>query len=345
MSGPAAPRRFVVRLLPIASIDRITTAALINQAFSRHETMEGDRTAPDSLLEEAGPSSEFIQVSDVEGRLVATAMICPGVNAGLEGKILDHVDPSVVQYYGLAGVADGLNGTGLGGLLLREAERIGRARMNRSIVLTTLREFGLPPYYERRGFATRDTKMFEAGHWGVSVEHEYHVMHRPFEYTLRQATAGDVPRITEVVNAAYRAEDFFINGNRTNAEDVGALVSEGAFLVFERHGSIIGAVYVTRDGTRSYFGMLSLDPALKGTGLGRMLVDAIEQRAVDAGCEISDLQVVNLREELIPWYRRMGYVANGTLPFPDPWKLKRPAHMLAMSKTLVPGHVGSTIEI
>lgn len=339
------PRQFVLRLLPIAEIDPVETAALINQAFNRHETMEGDRTEPSTLLEEAGPASEFIQVSGDDGQLVATAMICPGESAGLEGRILDYVDPAQVQYYGLAGVADGLNGTGIGGMLLREAERIARARMKRSLVLTTLREFGLPPYYERRGFVTRDTKMFEAGHWNVSVEHEYHVMQKPLELTIRPATVADVERITEVVNAAYRAEDFFINGNRTNAEDVDALVVEGAFLVLERQGAVIGAVYVTRDRNRSYFGMLSMDPVLKGTGLGRLLVDALEQRATDAGCEVSDLQVVNLREELIPWYRRMGYVANGTLPFPDPWKLKRPAHMIAMSKPLTGGSAGTGLEL
>ncbi len=58
------------------------------------------------------------------------------------------------------------------------------------------------------------------------------------------------------------------------------------------------------------------------------------------GVLVSDLQVVNLREELLPWYRRMGYVANGTQPFPDPWKLKRPAHMVTMRKRLRSGVEG-----
>ena len=59
MSEHVTPRRFVLRHLPIAAIDPVETAALINQAFARHETMEGDRTDPVSLLEEAGPAAEF----------------------------------------------------------------------------------------------------------------------------------------------------------------------------------------------------------------------------------------------------------------------------------------------
>jgi hypothetical protein len=47
-----------------------------------------------------------------------------------------------------------------------------------------------------------------------------------------------------------------------------------------------------------------------------------------------DLSVVNLRTELLPWYRRLGYETCGTEPFPDPGKLKQPAHFVLMTRHL-----------
>jgi hypothetical protein len=46
------------------------------------------------------------------------------------------------------------------------------------------------------------------------------------------------------------------------------------------------------------------------------------------------LRVVNIREELAPWYRRLGYRETGaTAPFDDP-RLKRPCHFVEMEKPL-----------
>ena len=36
----------------------------------------------------------------------------------------------------------------------------------------------------------------------------------------RAASVGDVPELVRVINLAYRVEDFFINGDRTNDSDV-----------------------------------------------------------------------------------------------------------------------------
>jgi hypothetical protein len=43
--------------------------------------------------------------------------------------------------------------------------------------------------------------------------------------------------------------------------------------------------------------------------------------------------VVNVREDLPPWYRRLGYRETGTLPFDSPRK-KRPCHFIQMEKGL-----------
>jgi GNAT superfamily N-acetyltransferase len=110
---------------------------------------------------------------------------------------------------------------------------------------------------------------------------------------------------------------------------------DGEFLVLEDPpGTLAGCVYVKRKGDRSCFGMLSIDPALQGKGLGRALVDEVESRARAAGCRHMDIQVVNLREELPPFYRRLGYVETGTAPFPDDEHTTKPCHFILMSKAL-----------
>jgi hypothetical protein len=47
-----------------------------------------------------------------------------------------------------------------------------------------------------------------------------------------------------------------------------------------------------------------------------------------------EIEVVNLREELPPYYRRLGYVERGTRPFPDVERTSRPCHFIVMDKDL-----------
>lgn len=51
----------------------------------------------------------------------------------------------------------------------------------------------------------------------------------------RDATERDVPALVEVINRAYRVEDFFIDGDRTDAADVQARMSRpgAGFLVID----------------------------------------------------------------------------------------------------------------
>jgi ribosomal protein S18 acetylase RimI-like enzyme len=153
--------------------------------------------------------------------------------------------------------------------------------------------------------------------------------------TLRSATPDDAPALARSISQAFEVERFFKVGDRTNRDEVASLMREGEFLVLEDPpGTPAGCVYVKRKGDRSYFGMLSIDPALQGRGLGRALVDEVESRARAAGCRYMDIQVVNLREELPPFYRRLGYVETGTAPFPDDEHTTKPCHFILMTKTL-----------
>ena len=136
-------------------------------------------------------------------------------------------------------------------------------------------------------------------------------------------------------------EAFFKIGDRTNADEITALMNAGGeFLVLEKvepgtgTGTPIGCVVLTQTGDRAYFGMLSVTPANQGKNLGRRLIKAVEARARERGCHVMDIHIVNLREELFPYYRGLGYRETGTLPFSDPDRASRPCHFIIMSKPL-----------
>jgi GNAT superfamily N-acetyltransferase len=154
----------------------------------------------------------------------------------------------------------------------------------------------------------------------------------------RVATSDDAPALVHLINAAYRVEDFFIDGDRTSERDVRArLAAPGAsFLVIDgpAAGQPAGAVYVEIRGTRGYFGLLSVDPGRQKQGLGRALVQAAEAHCRAAGCRDMDIDVVNLRRELPAFYSGLGYIATGTAPFPDRAKLTQEAHLVVMTKPL-----------
>jgi predicted N-acetyltransferase YhbS len=152
--------------------------------------------------------------------------------------------------------------------------------------------------------------------------------------STRLATAADVPAITAIINRAYVVERFFKVGDRTNEESVRALQAKGTFLVLERDGALIGTVYVELRGARGYIGLLSVDPARQGGGAGRELMAAAEAHCLAHGAQYADLHVVNLREDLPPFYRRFGYVECGTAPFADPAEATRPCHFIVMTKSL-----------
>ncbi|HKG99084.1 MAG TPA: hypothetical protein VKA97_14785, partial [Pyrinomonadaceae bacterium] len=68
--------------------------------------------------------------------------------------------------------------------------------------------------------------------------------------------------------------------------------------------------------------------------LGSFLMVAAENYCRERGSRFMDIYIVNLRQELPPFYRRRGYVETGTAPFPEDIVTKIPCHFIIMSKVL-----------
>jgi len=153
--------------------------------------------------------------------------------------------------------------------------------------------------------------------------------------SIRIAASADAPRITDVINAAFRiAEGFFVDGPRISQAEVEQLLVKGAFLLAEADDKLNGCVYVELRGERSYLGLLSVDPSSQQGGLGSLLMLEAEKYCRERGSRAMDIYIVNLREELPAFYARRGYVENGTTPFPEDVVTKVPCHFINMSKPL-----------
>ncbi len=152
--------------------------------------------------------------------------------------------------------------------------------------------------------------------------------------TLRQAGPADAHRIAALVNRAFLAESWFKSTDRTNAEQVRELLSKGIFLLLEREARLLACVYLEPRGNRVYLGMLSVEQDVQSQGIGRRMMQEAEEFARRQGHVAIDLRIVHVREELPPYYRKLGYVESGTEPAPDFPGVKIPIHFVLMSKSL-----------
>jgi len=129
---------------------------------------------------------------------------------------------------------------------------------------------------------------------------------------VRPATAADIARLKQLVNAAFSIETF-LEGTRTDEAGLAAMMQEGDLLAAEdAEGRVVGCVYTEVRGERGYMGMLAVDPALQGKGLGTRIMEAAEKYLRSHRCKAVDILVLNLRTELPPIYRRHGYIETGT---------------------------------
>jgi len=156
-------------------------------------------------------------------------------------------------------------------------------------------------------------------------------------YSVRPATLADLPEIVRVTNQAYKVEQFCLRGERTDEADVLARMRQGRFLVVETTSpplAICASVFMSLGDGRGYLGTLAVAPDSQGRGLAKALVEAVEAACRQAGCDFLDLSVVNLRQELFPFYAKLGFAHSGILPFPKPEKVILPLHLVQLTKPL-----------
>lgn len=154
-------------------------------------------------------------------------------------------------------------------------------------------------------------------------------------FAVDPATLDDAEELARLVNSAYRGESSragwtteadFLGGQRTDPAVLRQELREQSRVILclrrQNEGRILACVNLTRfkegKSVGCYLGMLTVDPTLQALGLGRTLLSQAESYAARAwGASRMTLGVIHLRESLMAWYERRGYVRSGlTEPFP-----------------------------
>lgn len=146
---------------------------------------------------------------------------------------------------------------------------------------------------------------------------------------FRSATDADIDAIVRLVTRAYRGdasragwttEADLLDGERIDPEVLRGDIARPASRVVLglRDGALLACAHVADLGGRGYFGMFAVEPACQGGGLGRAMVAECERIARgEWGLPKMEMTVIDLREELIAWYQRLGYRRTGVHhPFP-----------------------------
>jgi GNAT superfamily N-acetyltransferase len=152
-------------------------------------------------------------------------------------------------------------------------------------------------------------------------------------------TAADdaelIGAVTDLVNEVYRESEqgLWLDGAaRTGTAEVAALARAGELVAARRDGRVIGVLRLRRwDDVTGEFGMLATDPAVRGAGIGRRLVQYAEDTARLRGFRVMRLELLVPRsftlaskEFLAAWYTRRGY------------RLERVARLAEMYPDLAP---------
>lgn len=145
---------------------------------------------------------------------------------------------------------------------------------------------------------------------------------------ISKVTKKDIPALKGLVNSAFRGEtskkgwtteEHLLDGIRTNEELLAESMQEKGttLLKYVENGTILGMVMLKNQKDKLYLGMLTVSPDLQGGGIGKKLLYAAEDFAKKHQLPKIAMTVISVRQELIDWYKRHGYVLTGeTQPFP-----------------------------
>src|SRR3712207_5960378 len=129
------------------------------------------------------------------------------------------------------------------------------------------------------------------------------------EYSFRSAVAADAPEVAALVNAAYRHYVERIGMlPRPMTDDYAKVIANQHVTVAESHGAIVGVVVLAVDGEGFLIDNVAVDPAHRGKGLGKALLEFAEAEARRAGFDSIHLYTHEKMTENLALYSRIGYV-------------------------------------
>lgn len=145
---------------------------------------------------------------------------------------------------------------------------------------------------------------------------------------IAKAVAEDISALNTLINSAYRGEfskkgwtteAHLLEGGRTTEAELVEIMQDttNTILKYSENNKIIGCVLLKANENELYLGMLTVSPDLQNSGVGKKLLHQAEVFAAEMQLPKIKMTVISVREELIAWYKRNGYLDTGARePFP-----------------------------
>jgi N-acetylglutamate synthase-like GNAT family acetyltransferase len=147
---------------------------------------------------------------------------------------------------------------------------------------------------------------------------------------IRRATGSDISALHSLIESAYRGESstqgwthesYLLGGQRIDQGALRDIIESptSQMLIAENGDGLCGCVQIADAGHGlGYLGLLAVSPSLQTGGIGKLLIAAAETKLAEAyEAKRIEMTVINLRTELIDYYKRRGYTETGEMrPFP-----------------------------
>jgi ribosomal protein S18 acetylase RimI-like enzyme len=126
---------------------------------------------------------------------------------------------------------------------------------------------------------------------------------------LRPATEADIPRLTELVQAAYGHYVERLGGPpRPMTDDYADVIRRYRVTVAERGGEIAGLIVLGTSDEGFLIDNVAVHPSHQGNGVGRALLEHAELAARRDGFDSIHLYTHERMTENLALYSRIGYV-------------------------------------
>lgn len=128
---------------------------------------------------------------------------------------------------------------------------------------------------------------------------------------LRYVQDGDIRTLVDIINDAYIYQDKAKGGPRTNVGHLTKRIIDTDFYVVTAEDKVVGCVYLESHGSSMHFGLLTIIPELRGTGLGSGIIEAIRNYSIDSCYVRIELDYMSLAPWLKKYYERYGFGETG----------------------------------
>ena len=132
------------------------------------------------------------------------------------------------------------------------------------------------------------------------------------EVEIRRAVEGDADAIADILSVAfaefksdYTPEAYSVV--TPPADEIRGRFAEGPMWVAVREGELAGTVSAVPEPDWLYIRSMAVMPAAQGSGIGKRLMTAVEEYAIENGFDTLFLYTTNFSADAIRLYEKLGF--------------------------------------